>query len=160
MAKAPAKKDTKKTAAKKTAAAKKEAKPAKEKAVKAKPEKKASKPVAEEVEVVETSEASEIPAEKPEKAAKAPKEKKPPKLTKAAIAAAKFSSDENKKWNDLREKHAGEKAANYAMSASYEPNQPLQHKVLGWGFIVSVQNDRLEVLFETGTKMLISNYKG
>lgn len=160
MAKAPAKKDAKKTAAKKPVAAKKEAKPAKEKAVKAKPEKKAAKPAAVVEDVVETSEASEIPAEKPAKAAKPAKEKKPPKLTKAAVAAAKFISDENKKWHDLKEKHGSEKASNYSMSSTFEQHTALQHKVLGWGYIISVQNDRLEVLFETGTKMLISNYKG
>ena len=32
-------------------------------------------------------------------------------------------------------------------------------KVLGWGFILKNDNDRLEVLFETGIRMLISNYK-
>jgi hypothetical protein len=33
------------------------------------------------------------------------------------------------------------------------------HKVLGWGFIISNINDRLDILFETGVKTLISNYK-
>lgn len=152
-----AKKEAKKAPAKKPVAAKKAApKPVKEaKAPKAKAEKKAAKPV--EVEEESTTEVVETPAEKPAKAAKPPKEKK---MTKAAIAAAKFSSDENKKWNDLREKYVSEKPSTYSMTATFEANRPIQHKVLGWGYIVSVQNDRLEVLFETGTKMLISNYKG
>jgi hypothetical protein len=35
----------------------------------------------------------------------------------------------------------------------------LMHKVLGWGFVLSNLNDRLEVLFKDGIKVLISNYK-
>jgi hypothetical protein len=45
------------------------------------------------------------------------------------------------------------------MSAQFEANRPIQHKVLGWGFVLNNDNDRLEVLFEQGVKMLISNYK-
>jgi hypothetical protein len=82
------------------------------------------------------------------------------KKEKAAKAAAdKILSDDLKKWSDFKEKFGSQKAAPYNMSATYEAHQPLQHKVLGWGYILSVQNDRLEVLFESGSKVLISNYK-
>ncbi len=140
--KAPAKKETAKKAevkkglAKKAAVAKKET-----------PRKEAAKET-----VVEAA------VEKPKKE-KAPKPPKPPKITKAQAAADKLASEDNKKWHDLKDKYGSEKAANYSMSAVFEANTPVQHKVLGWGFIQSVQNDRLEVLFETGPKMLISNYK-
>lgn len=97
---------------------------------------------------------------KPVKEPKVKKEPKPKKEKSAKkIAAEKAIADENKKWADYKEKYGSEKATNYSMSGVFEPHQPLQHKVLGWGYIVSIQNDRLEVLFEQGTKMLISNYK-
>jgi len=101
---------------------------------------------------------SEVEAPVVEKAEKAPAEPKVKKSKKAA-KEKQASEDSNRKWSELRDKHASEKAAAYSMSSVFEPNRPLQHKVLGWGWIVAVQNDRLEVLFEDGTKMLISNYK-
>lgn len=158
MAKKPAAKSAKaEPKAKKAAAPKAEPKAKKAVAPKAEKAPKAAKAVKEapeaDVEVADDA----APVEKPAKAPKAPK---PPKPKSAkALAAEKAIADENKKWADLKDKHASEKAAPYSMSSVYESNKPLQHKVLGWGYIVSVQNDRLEVLFETGTKLLISNYK-
>lgn len=64
-----------------------------------------------------------------------------------------------KRWHELKEKHGDETAPAYSMSGQFEANQPIKHKVLGWGFIQANNNDRLEVLFETGVKVLISNYK-
>jgi hypothetical protein len=98
-------------------------------------------------------------AEKPPKAEKAPKPPKPPKKSKATLAAEKALSEDNKKWSELKEKHGSEKAQTYSMSGGFEPGKPLMHKVLGWGYITNILNDRLEVLFETGAKILISNYK-
>lgn len=69
------------------------------------------------------------------------------------------SADEKAKWAELSKKYGKEKAANYKMSDTFVALTPIQHKVLGWGFILSNENDRLEVLFETGIRMLISNYK-
>lgn len=141
-------------AAKKTAA-----KPAAKTAAKAKPEKKAAAP---KKAVAPKKEAKkEVPVEEIEELAEAPvAAPKISKKEKAAKAAAdKLLTEEAKKWNDLKEKHGHEKASPYNMTATFEANKPIQHKVLGWGFIISNQNDRLEVLFETGTKMLISNYK-
>ncbi len=67
--------------------------------------------------------------------------------------------DEKAKWIELFKKYGKEKAINYKMSDTFPSLSPLQHKVLGWGFILKNDNDRLEVLFETGIRMLISNYK-
>lgn len=66
-----------------------------------------------------------------------------------------------KKWDSLQKKakNRGIKAETYNMRKKYEPQTPIQHKVLGWGFILNNINDRLEVLFEDGIKYLISNYK-
>jgi hypothetical protein len=68
-------------------------------------------------------------------------------------------NDEKAKWAELFKKYGKEKALTYKMSESYQSLIPLQHKVLGWGFVLTNENDRLEVLFENGIRMLISNYK-
>lgn len=78
---------------------------------------------------------------------------KPVKIERGNLA------DEKAKWSELNKKYGKEKAVNYKMSETFQTMIPLQHKVLGWGFILTNENDRLEVLFETGIRMLISNYK-
>lgn len=140
----------------------------KEKATKAtKPaEKTAKKAAAADAAVVEKVEKAPK-AEKPKKeaVAKAEKPPKPPKPTKtkketkAELARAEALNEETKKWLELKEKHGKDKASHYSMSSSFEALTPIQHKVLGWGYILTNNNDRLEVLFETGKKVLISNYK-
>lgn len=67
-------------------------------------------------------------------------------------------SDDEKRWQDLHEKYSSDKAATYDMKATFEPGKPIQHKILGWGWILSNENDRLEVLFKDGKRILISNY--
>jgi len=69
------------------------------------------------------------------------------------------AADEKAKWQELFKRHGKDKANSYKMTDSFDAMTPLQHKVLGWGFILSNENSRLEVLFENGIKMLISNYK-
>lgn len=114
-------------------------------------------------EVAADLESVDVPDADDEPAAPKAKALRPKKLSakkeKAAAKAASDASESLKKWSDLKERHAAEKAAPYAMSARFEANTPLQHKVLGWGFILNNNNDRLEVLFESGVKILISNYK-
>ena len=68
-------------------------------------------------------------------------------------------NDEKAKWTELYKKYGKDKAVTYKMTERFPPLAPLQHKVLGWGFILTNENDRLEVLFENGIRMLISNYK-
>lgn len=136
-AKAAVKATSSKKPAKKAAAPKKAASP------KAKKETKLEKPVSMEASVEPVAEPMKV--SKKEKAARAAQEK--------------VNAEEFKKWSDLRDKHGSEKALTYSMSASFESSGPLIHKILGWGYILSNQNDRLEVLFESGPKMLISNYK-
>lgn len=63
------------------------------------------------------------------------------------------------KWSEVYEKYKAEKAQIYDMKAQFESNRPIQHKVLGWGWVISNENDRLEVLFKDGKRMLISNYQ-
>jgi hypothetical protein len=124
--------------------AKAEAKPAKPVKVEAKPLKKAAVP------------AAEVKAEKP---AKAPKEPKAPKLTKAEKAAIKISSEDQKRWLEYQEKHGDEKPQKYTMAGQFEAQKPIEHPKFGWGFILTNIEDRLEVVFESGIKFLISNRK-
>lgn len=51
------------------------------------------------------------------------------------------------------------KIKNYKMSESFEARTPIMHKVLGWGFILSCENNRIQVLFKEGVKTLITNYQ-
>ncbi len=84
---------------------------------------------------------------------------KPKKKTAAQKKKEKLEIDANVKWGDLYEKYKQLKPLNYSMKDVFEANQPIQHKVLGWGWVISSENDRLEVLFKDGKKILISNYK-
>jgi hypothetical protein len=68
-------------------------------------------------------------------------------------------ADEKAKWQELFKRYGKEKAVNYKMSDEFEALKPINHKVLGWGFVLTNENNRLEVLFENGIKVLISNYK-
>jgi hypothetical protein len=69
------------------------------------------------------------------------------------------ATEEESKWLELRDKNKNIKPRPYKLSETYEEKTPIEHKVLGWGIILSVVNDRLEVLFRSGIKHLISNYK-
>lgn len=69
------------------------------------------------------------------------------------------AADEKAKWAEVFRKYGKEKSVTYKMSDTFAAMTPIQHKVLGWGFVLTNDNDRLEVLFETGIRMLISNYK-
>ena len=106
-----------------------------------------SEPVVEAIESVEAdTDASPAKAEKTSKV-------KPIRIEKGNL------DDEKAKWAELFKKYGKEKAVGYKMSDTFPAMSPIQHKVLGWGFILKNDNDRLEVLFETGIRMLISNYK-
>ncbi len=90
------------------------------------------------------------------KPAKVPKLKK---SEQAKINADKAAlNEEERRWNEFHEKHKADKAQTYDMKATFEAAKPLQHKVLGWGWILTNDNDRLEVLFRDGKRILISNY--
>lgn len=68
-------------------------------------------------------------------------------------------TDEKAKWQELNKRYGKDKAQPYKMTDVFESMKPIQHKILGWGFVLTNENSRLEVLFENGIKMLISNYK-
>lgn len=102
-----------------------------------------------------TKKASKTAEKKTAKVAK----KKTKKKTKKVLAEEAHMNEMEKKWADLQNKHGKVDAPAYKMSSSFEAQTPIQHKVLGWGWILTNENDRLEVLFKDGTKTLISNYK-
>ncbi len=155
---------TKKEAPPKKSAAPAPKAPAKEATVKAAPEikndqKKQSKnEIVKEIPVVAVA----AKVEKIEDVVKEAKPAKVPKLKKseqAKINADKAAlNEEERRWNEFHEKHKTDKAQTYDMKATFEAAKPLQHKVLGWGWILSNDNDRLEVLFRDGKRILISNY--
>lgn len=100
------------------------------------------------------AEAPKVSKVKAVKASPAPREGRP-----SRIKAEKFAASEDaSKWVEYRERYKGEQAPMYDMKSSFEAGRPLQHKLLGWGWVLSNENDRLEVLFQDGRRMLISNY--
>ena len=109
-------------------------------------------------EMTEAVEAAPEKAPKPPKVPKVPKVK-PERISAAQRKADKAAADSTAHWSDLHQKHNSEKPQVYDMKSQFEAHKPLQHKVLGWGWIMSVENDRLEVIFQDGKRMLISNYK-
>lgn len=105
---------------------------------------------------------------------KAPKKFRPPKTEKkkAAPRATKKSSVEKPlsmakaatadvdDWNQLNKTNLTATPPEYALAAVYGLNECITHPKFGVGFINKVINDkRMEVLFESGRKMLIMNYK-
>ncbi len=63
------------------------------------------------------------------------------------------------KWELLHAKVKSIPTETYNMRKQFERQTGLQHKILGWGFIIENKNDRLEVLFQDGIRYLISNYR-
>lgn len=135
--------------------AEKVAKPA-AKAPKSPDPKKMAKPVA----VAKSAAKAPAPKAAPKKeepqevvVAEAPKKEKKLKLDKTNL------SDDQIKWHELQDKYRAVKAPTYSISGQFEAKSPIQHKIFGWGYILSNEYDRLEVLFEDGKRMLISNRK-
>ena len=88
-----------------------------------------------------------------EAAVEAPKKEKKVKIDKTGM------SEDQVKWHELHEKYKANKALSYNIGNQYEAKTPIEHKIFGWGYILSNEYDRLEVLFEDGKRMLISNRK-
>jgi hypothetical protein len=63
------------------------------------------------------------------------------------------------KWRQLFEKTTEQDPTPYKMSGSYQAKTPIKHKVLGWGYVLSANNSRIEVLFQDGIKTLITDFK-
>ncbi|OQW48995.1 MAG: hypothetical protein A4S09_12835 [Proteobacteria bacterium SG_bin7] len=63
------------------------------------------------------------------------------------------------KWRQLFEKSQEVEPPPYKMSGHYEAKTPIKHKVLGWGYVLTSNNSRIEVLFQDGVKTLITDLK-
>lgn len=59
-------------------------------------------------------------------------------------------------WGDLQKYLTN--PAKYKMTSTYHEKMVIDHKTMGVGFIVSVENNRMKVLFSEGVKNLIMNY--
>ena len=87
------------------------------------------------------------------------------KAKKGSVDVAGGPMDEkvtqlSQKWTSLFKKSQSMDVASYDMKKTFEPKTAIEHKTLGWGYILENRNDRLEVLFKDGIRFLISNYKG
>jgi len=87
----------------------------------------------------------------PEKKRLAAKKKK----EEAAKAAKK--SREAEKYARLLEQNQNKKAKSYSMSKNYSDNDVLDHKTFGKGIITKVNYQKMDVLFETGFRLLACN---
>ncbi|MGH1469371.1 MAG: hypothetical protein ACRBBP_10950 [Bdellovibrionales bacterium] len=88
------------------------------------------------------------------------KKVKKKRITKAEREATEEAARLRDKWQELHTLSEGQPAKKYKITDSYESNTALDHAKLGWGYVLTSQNNRLEVLFEEGIKVLISNYEG
>lgn len=113
------------------------------------------KPVAVAVEVAEVAVMVEVEAPAPAKKAKGTRKTKAEKLEEQAEKTGQMTQ----KWNSLFKKSNDQETKPYNMRHVYEAKTGIQHKLLGWGYILNNKNDRLEVLFQDGIRFLISNYK-
>lgn len=95
--------------------------------------------------------------------------KKTNKKAMSKVVASTESSTEHmdekvtalsQKWSSLYKKSQNMDVSSYDMKKTFEPKTAIEHKTLGWGYILENRNDRLEVLFKDGIRFLISNYKG
>ncbi len=163
--KTPKKKAKKKTTKKvvKKSATKKKTPQSKKKSVKKAKKKVSVKVSSKKATAVQSSSTNEelesqvvVPVEKNTKPAKKKRKKR---VTKAETLRLLQQEQLVKKWNSLLKQVETIETVKYNMKNTFKPETGLKHKTLGWGFILSNTNDRLEVLFEGGIKNLISNYK-
>ena len=91
---------------------------------------------------------------------KKPVKKRVVKEKKLSAKSQKLLKENERKWQALQNKHQEVSALNYKISGVYKVKTPIMHKKFGWGYILSVRNDRLEVIFKESVKFLVSNNLG
>jgi len=92
------------------------------------------------------------------KPAEAVAPKKSPKTPKEKVATP-ASEASDPEWLELLNQSKSTKPVPYSMSEDFQPKTVINHKVLGLGFVLKSQNNRIEVQFRDGKKTLITNYK-
>lgn len=84
---------------------------------------------------------------------------KTPIVQKTESMDSSQMTEEQKKWYGYYTQYGAGSAEKYTISKQFEAHKPLEHPLFGWGYILSNEYDRLEVLFKDGKKTLISNRK-
>lgn len=95
----------------------------------------------------------------PTEAAPTPTPAPAPKKSKAARALDEEGEKLLKQWSQMHEQMKNTKPVVYTLQGNYEAKTAIQHKVLGWGYVLKNKGNRIEVLFEEGIKTLVTNYK-
>lgn len=80
------------------------------------------------------------------------------KKTPAAVQSSEMEKVDAE-WSELMNQNKSAKPVPYSMSEDFQPKTVISHKVLGVGFVLKSQNNRIEVAFKEGKKTLITNYK-
>ena len=96
---------------------------------------------------------------KPVKEKKAVKKQTSTKVKKLS-KSQKLLKESERKWQALHNKHQNSSAPTYKISGVYQAKTSIMHRKFGWGYILSVKNDRLEVIFKEDVKFLVSNNLG
>ena len=79
------------------------------------------------------------------------------KRKKEEAAKVAKKNREAKKHARLLEQNQDKKTKSYLMSESYSDNDVIDHKTFGKGVITKVNYQKIEVLFETGFRILACN---
>ena len=79
------------------------------------------------------------------------------KKKKEEAAKVAKQTREAKKYALLLEQNQGKKAKTYCMSENYNDNNVIDHKTFGKGIITKVNYQKMDVLFETGFRLLACN---
>lgn len=89
----------------------------------------------------------------PKKASAAKGEKK------AAEKKAASTASVYKRWEDLLGRRGGNPAVKYIVTASYEPDDVVEHKDFGLGFVLEeVAFNRIKVLFQDTERTLVARH--
>lgn len=86
--------------------------------------------------------------------------KKLAKLKKIKKTKEASQTRESRKWNKLLEQADASKAVSYRMGISYTENDVIQHDMFGLGVVVKILDaSKMSVVFSTGVKNMVQNYK-
>ena len=79
------------------------------------------------------------------------------KKKKEEAAKVAQRNREAEKFARLLEQNQGKKAKTYGMSENYSDSDVIDHKTFGKGIITKVNYQKMDVLFETGLRILACN---
>ena len=82
------------------------------------------------------------------------------KVKKLSKKDQKLMAENERRWKAYQNKNKDISPVPYKISGVYQDKTPIMHKKFGWGYILSIRNDRLEVMFKETVKFLVSNNLG